>query len=31
VVGVGALISVAILLWGATVFRRLESPVLKEL
>jgi ABC-type polysaccharide/polyol phosphate export permease len=31
VVGVGAFISVAILLWGVTVFRRLESPVLKEL
>jgi ABC-2 type transport system permease protein len=31
VVGVAALISLAILLWGATVFRRLESPVLKEL
>jgi ABC-2 type transport system permease protein len=31
VVGVAALICFAVLLWGATVFRRLESPVLKEL
>jgi ABC-2 type transport system permease protein len=31
VVGVAALISFAVLVWGATVFRRLESPVLKEL
>jgi ABC-2 type transport system permease protein len=31
VAGVAALICFAVLVWGATVFRRLESPVLKEL
>jgi ABC-2 type transport system permease protein len=31
VVGVAALISLVVLLWGARVFQRLESPVLKEL
>jgi ABC-2 type transport system permease protein len=31
VVGVAALICCGVLVWGATVFRRLESPVLKEL
>jgi ABC-2 type transport system permease protein len=31
VVGVAAIICFLVLLWGATVFRRLESPVLKEL